>query len=97
MVTGLMTKAEKVAGSGRLSFRLFFPLRCLFFFYLSNFYLILLKKRKEKEKTQSKSELTSSHFILQATGEQGKGWMFLLPVLILKSTDLSCLLFLITA
>lgn len=73
------------------------PCVVCFFFYLSNFYLILLKKRKEKEKTQSKSELTSSHFILQATGEQGKGWMFLLPVLILKSTDLSCLLFLITA
>ena len=39
MVTGLMTKAEKVVGGTGLSFQLLFP-RPLF--YLSKFYLLLL-------------------------------------------------------
>lgn len=40
MVTGLMTKAEKVAGLRAPFIQLFFPPR-LFYFYFFNFYLVL--------------------------------------------------------
>ena len=43
MVTGLMTKAEKVVVD-RALFLAFFPHPL---FYLSNFYLVLFKKEKE--------------------------------------------------
>lgn len=44
MVAGLMTKAEKVVGTG-LSFQLLFP-RPLFYFIFSKFYLVLFKEKK---------------------------------------------------
>lgn len=63
MVTGLMTKAEKVVVA-RALFLAFLPPPLI----LSFFYLVLFKKKR----TQSKIKLISSGFILQATGEQGK-------------------------
>ena len=86
MVTGLMTKAEKVAAGG-LFFQVFCPPNLVLFQFLT--FIFYVKRNEKHYLKSSRGTLTLS------CGRAGKGLEFF-PVLSLKNMDLYCFLFLIT-